>query len=286
MQMLCLRTGYVFTFIVLQTQNWNSWLCTSVTFCQSGICTKQMTATYVPILSCTPQENLRLDPINWTNPHSPPTLFQQFACLPIFLCPCVVQPDQLTPNVGRKDSVFTHVIAINSHKPGWNMQTRLLSAVTMVTHERGTALSPPDSSLREGGKCHAKYKKGWKSALWTVAGEVLIGPEMLFSFDNIFLGEGFFNLNALLSLVVVPPQRWRPLQQDIYMERSHRVPRFFSASLLFLKWKWFCCAAYSLANGAQLQPLSRHWGWNIYWVLKRRKVTFWNLRRQDCVFVV
>lgn len=47
---------------------------------------------------------------------------------------------------------------------------------------------------------------------------------------------------------------------------------FFSASLLFLKWKWFCCAAYSLANGAQPQPLSRHWGWNISSVLERRKV--------------
>lgn len=159
-------------------------------------------------------------------------------------------------------------------KPGWNMQTRLLSAVTMVTHERGTALSPPDSSLREGGKCHTKYKEGWK----TVAGEVLIGPEMLFSFDNIFFGEGCFNGNALLSVVVVPPPRWRPLQQDIYMEGSHRVPRdmnrcaLFSASLLFLKCKWFCCAAYSLANGAHLQPLSRHWGWNISSVLERRKV--------------
>lgn len=62
--------------------------------------------------------------------------------------------------------------------------------------------------------------------------------------------------------------------------------RFFSASLLFLKWKWLCCAAYSLANGAQLQTynpvsvLSRQWGCNIC-LQSSRSGKFWNLRGHD-----
>lgn len=89
--------------------------CCTVTFCQSGLCSKQTTATDVPILSHTPQERLCLDPLNWTNPRSPPTLRQRFACRPpssfaLVLCSLTSSLQML---VGRTP-FFTHVIAINS----------------------------------------------------------------------------------------------------------------------------------------------------------------------------
>lgn len=66
---------------------------------------------------------------------------------------------------GRKDSPFTRVIAVNFPELGWNMQPRLLSAVTMVTHERGAALSPPDLSLKEGENVTQSTRRGEK-VLW------------------------------------------------------------------------------------------------------------------------
>lgn len=56
------------------------------------------------------------------------------------------------------------------------MQPRLLSAVTMVTHERGTAaLSPPDSSLSGGENVTQSTRRGEQVQCELLLGKFLIG---------------------------------------------------------------------------------------------------------------
>lgn len=77
-------------------------------------------------------------------------------------------------------------------------------------------------------------------------GKFLIGPEIL-------CGLGSFLWKLLwwecpFCVIVVPSERWRHLQQAIYMGSSHHVSggtckcTLFSASLPLHKWKWSCGA--------------------------------------------
>lgn len=95
-----------------------------------------------------------------------------------------------------------------------------------------------------GGEMSHEYKGVGKVLHELLLGKFLIGAEILFRFDNSFFFfscESCCNSNALLCVVVVPSERWRPLQRDIYMGRSRHVSGF-SASLLLHKWEWLCGA--------------------------------------------
>lgn len=82
------------------------------------------------------------------------------------------------------------------------MQPRLLSAVTMVTHERGAALSPRDSSLRGGENVTQSTRRGEKVLCELLPGNFNWALKCFFSFDNIFFFSLFFLPEA--ALIGVP----------------------------------------------------------------------------------
>lgn len=197
---------------------------------------------------------------------------------------------------GSNYSSFTRVIAVNSPEPGWNMQPRLLSAVTMVTHERGAALSPPDSSLRGGENVTQSTRRGEKVLCELLPGNFNWALKCFFSFDNIF---SLFLPEA--ALIGVPfclllgfhrsdedLYNWIFIWKDLNVRPATRTDAaVFSASLLLLKWKWPCCGAYGSANGARLQLFSPWHSWK-YTVGPREDVpsSVWSSGKQYGAFVL